>query len=241
MAPQQPIVFDRRGEEHNSYGTLPRLGTGDWGLLKTFYGLQERYEFGYDQAQPGQKYVSLWAVELKAGNTVLQPRVVDANEQSVEGVLVWNYWPGEEALPATATPRYYSRGTYCWTDAAQGSCGWGYGSGSHIGDNGGPHCVWVNAGGAGDDLKGSDALDKIGWWDDHIIPNPWFKIVRKGGSGPLPTPGSAWLVDLDGDGEVVKKIEWIVGPFDPGPGDELGALAIMDEQGNITHHMPWEA
>ena len=236
MGPDKPIVQDVRPEGHNSLGTLPRLGADDWQVLRDFYKLIWRTNYGYDAAKVGQLYVGLYGVELKAGPAILQPRFYNLQGQPAGGGLLWNYWSGAEVLPQDATPKYYLKGVHCFTDAS-GSCGWAYGGGSHVGPDGGPHCVWVNAGGAGDNFVGSDALDRIGWWDDHITPNPIFRVMRKGGSVE---PGDdAWLVDIDNEGNVIKRIRWEEGPFDPGAGD-YGALGVMDKGGNIVYHVKWE-
>jgi len=43
-------------------------------------------------------------------------------------------------------------------------------------------------------------LHKIGWWDDHIILNPIFRIVRKAGALPPPNAGQAELRVFDQGG-----------------------------------------
>jgi hypothetical protein len=48
-----------------------------------------------------------------------------------------------------------------------------------------------------DRVTGSDCFTKIGWWDDHIILNPIFRIMRKAGDTPPPSGQGSRLVVFD--------------------------------------------
>lgn len=238
MSAPTPLIDDTRPDGHSSLGVLPRLGNNDYVALQEFYGFEHLTQYGYDAADPGELYLQLFMIELKAGPALIQPRVFDQYEGPIDRVVMWLSWPGAEPIHQDAFPKYKQTGVYCVTDS-EGSCGWAYSGESHIDPpNGGPYTVWGNAGsGPYGELVGSDALDKLGWWDDHITPNPWFQITEKDGNGQPPITGDAYLVDLAGDGEtILKHIRWIEGP--PGP-NALGSLAFMQD-GEIVMHIPWE-
>jgi hypothetical protein len=74
----------------------------------------------------------------------------------------------------------------------------------------------------------------LGWWDDHIVPNPIFQITKKEGSTP-PTENML-LVNIDATGKVVGHIEWVPGVPTP---SEKGGLGLMVD-GQITHHVSWK-
>jgi hypothetical protein len=231
--PEVPAVLDTRPDGHNSFSVLPKLGTDEFYRLRDFYKFEWLTQYGYDQASDGQLYVALWAIELKAGPAIVQPRVFDATEAPLSGALVWFSWPGAESLPAEATPRYKSTGVYGWTDAT-GSCGWAYNGDAHIGDDGGPFSVWVNAGGAGDQLSGSDALTKIGFWDDHITPNPWL-IIRRKGDGVDPV-GKLRIAAIDPDGNVIGWTN-LTDTLPTG----TGGFAVIDENDNDLGFAAWDS
>jgi hypothetical protein len=136
MAVVKPVVYDTRPEGHGSFGTLPELGRDEYDRLQDFYGFRHLTTHGYDKATKDQKYFRLWGVELKSGPAVFQPLILtpaDPPNSRQEGTLVWNSWPGAADIPDNAAgPHYRSVGVHCWSDAT-GSCGWGYGGGSHIG------------------------------------------------------------------------------------------------------------
>jgi hypothetical protein len=215
------------------------MGSDDYAKLQQFYGFEHLTQYGYDGVDSGEAYFQLYAIELKAGPAIVQPRVFGLDGIAIDEVLLWLSWPGAEELPEAVYPGYKSRGVYCWSDT-NGSCGWSYGAESHINPpNGGPYTVWCNAGeGKHGTVAGSDALDRIGWWDDHITPNPWFKIAVKDGAAPPPptTAGDAFLVDVSPDGEtILRHIKWVAGAPEPGG---LGSLAFMQD-GEILMHIPW--
>jgi hypothetical protein len=209
------------------------LGEEEFYRLQEFYKFQWLTQYGYDQAKDGQNYVALWAIELKAGPAIVQPRLFSMDETPSAGGLMWFSWPGADSLPGEATPRYKMTGVYGWTDAT-GSCGWAYNGDAHIGDDGGPFSVWVNAGGAGDTFAGSDALDKIGFWDDHITPNPWF-IVKRKGNAPAPV-GKLRIAAIDASGEIVG---WT--SLTDSVSSGTGSFAVIDENEDVLGYAEWDS
>jgi hypothetical protein len=212
------------------------LGADEFDVLQSFYGFEWDTRYGYDGVMPGEYYFELYAIELKAGPAIVQPRVFDLQGQPAEGVLLWFSWPGAEPLDLAVHPRYKETGVHGWTDS-NGSCGWSYGGESHIGPNGGPYTAWCNSGeGYLGSLAGSDALDRIGWWDDHITPNPWFRVTRKGGE-VAPPDDEYRLAALDADGNVLGYVYF---KQDEPPVGENGMFALLDGNNNILAYTPWE-
>ena len=117
----------------------------------------------------------------------------------------------------------------------KGCIGWGFGGDSHIGPNGGPFMTWVHSDPTDWPVRkvGSDALDRVGWWDDHIIPNPIFQIAKK--EGEIPPTDDLFLANLDANGNVIGRIPWQTGA--PGPSSK-GSIGLM-VNGQITHHVNW--
>lgn len=229
---EKPLVFDVRPDGHNSFSVLPKLGEDEYDRLQEFYHFEWLTTHGRDEAMSGELYFGLYAIELKAGPAVVQPRVFDLSGNPSDGVLMWFSWPGAEALDPAAQPRYKPTGVYGWTDAT-GSCGWAYSGDAHIGPDGGPFTVWCNSGeGPLGTLIGSDALDKIGFWDDHITPNPWFKVVRKGGDAPPPTTTGLRLVTVDAAGNELGYVNLVSGSPTP---SEKGSLVLKYEDDNVAH------
>lgn len=306
MAPRDIIVFDTRPDGHGSLSTLPRIPQNGYETLANFYGFRRLTQHGYDRATNGQKYFGIYAIELKAGPAVFQPRVLNADNppsNPAASVLVWNSWPGAEGLDPAVDPKYKATGVHCWTDAT-GSCGWGYGGGSHIGScssaaylgdqagidigigatpaealyavmdsvgytpnedkyeefrdlfdefvavgplvagaasgNCGVHTIWCNSGsGPLGTIVGSDALDRVGWWDDHITPNPWFIVDTKGGgTAPPPEEGDVYLVNIGPDGSVDGYVKWT--PGTPIPDGSNGFLGLMIG-GTVLYNIPLRA
>lgn len=296
----KPLIFDTRQEGHGSLGVLPRVPESGYDTLADFYGFQHLTQHGADGAGKGEKYFELFGIELKAGPAVFQPMIALPQSEGyppshpMQGVLVWNSWPGAEAIPGNAEgPHYKSVGVHCWSDVT-GSCGWGYGGGSHIGTcstatvmlamaaisaesdvsfslakpehaamlmalqenvgynplihdiedfkeplaramaasgNCGVHTFWCNSGGG---HVGSDGFDRVGWWDDHITPNPIFRSVTKsGGGGEVPVDG-VYLVDLV-DGVPVRYMEWTAGQ-PVGDGEALGLMI----DGKVEFYNLWK-
>jgi hypothetical protein len=216
--PYIPKVFDVRPENHSSLGTLPRLNEGDFEKLRAFYKFELDFSFGYDRAQAGQLFWGIDAFELKAGPAILQPQVRDLNDDLITtppGILLFLHWPGADDFPqgVIPDPPYYTTGVAAFTEG-KGNVGWGFGSESHIGDDGGPFAVWASA--DPDTFPpatrrvGSDAVQKLGWWDDHIIPNPIFRVMRKPGAVPPPA-GNEVLVSIDEQGNIIGHVVFTSG------------------------------
>jgi hypothetical protein len=214
--PYVPKVYDVRPEGHGSLGTLPRLAEGDLDKLQAFYKFELDFAYGYERAQPGQLFWGIDAFELKAGPAILQPQTKLEGGGIASGILLYLYWPGGEPIAESVDPAYYQPVTGGFTNA-DGNVGWGFGGESHIGADGGPFSVWASADPASwaDRRVGSDAVQKLGWWDDHIIPNPIFRVMRKPGSAP-PATGGEYLVHVDAGGNITGHIALSAGAPSPG-------------------------
>jgi len=233
-------VVDTRPEGHQSLGTLPRLGLNDIDQLQEFYKFEMLFTHGYERAEPGQLFWGITAFELKAGPAILQPQVRDQNGQLITtppGILLFLHWPGTEPFPQPVDPPYAQTGVGAFTEG-KGSAGWGFGPESHIGPDGGPFLVWASSDPETQEPPesrrvGSDAVDKLGWWDDHIIPNPIFQVMEKTGE-TTPPAGTEYLVNVDASGVVTGHI-----PFTPGsPPNGTAALALFRD-GQVVAHVPW--
>lgn len=237
VAPYEIKVIDRRPDEHNSFQVLPKLEENDLQALQDFYKFDLLYEHGYERAQNGEYFYGIYAIELKAGPAILQPKVFKLDGTNLEGALLWNSWSDADSLAPEVDPRYKETGVHCWTDAS-GSCGWGFGGESHIGEDGGPFAVWVNSDPATKPNRsvGSDAIDKLGWWDDHIIPNPWYRVMVKGGQGPLPPVTPEYLANVDEYGNETGKIQFIASP----PPLGIASLALV-RNGERVGYIPWQS
>jgi hypothetical protein len=245
--PYVPKVYDVRPEGHGSLSVLPRLAEGDLDKLQAFYKFQLDFTYGYERAQAGQLFWGIDAFELKAGPAVLQPQVRDLNNDLITtppGILLFLYWPGAPDFPqgAIPDPPYATVGVASFTEG-KGDVGWGFGGESHIGDDGGPFAVWASSDPVGPAWPeatrrvGSDAVKKLGWWDDHIIPNPIFRVMRKPGSAPPPLPpstGREYLVNVDAQGNVTGYIAFTSGP----PPSGTAALGLWRD-GQIVANVAW--
>jgi len=238
--PYPITVQDVRPDGHNSFSVLPKLGPGDLDKLQSFYKFTIRTEYGFDRARPGQYFWGIAAFELKAGPAILQPQVRDVSGNLIltpPGILLCLSWPGAETFPATVDPPYSNRGVLSFTEG-KGSVGWGFGPDSHIGENGGPFLCWATSDPAdwppATRRVGSDAVDRLGWWDDHIIPNPIFQVMKKAGSTPPPT-GADYLVNVAADGTVTGHIA--LTPGAP-PAGSPGGLCLM-RGGEIVGYVEW--
>jgi len=233
-------VFDTRPDGHNSFQTLPKLGVDELDRLQEFYKFQLRFTHGYERATPGQYFWGITAFELKAGPAILQPQVRDQSGQLITtppGILLFLHWPGAEPFPTTADPPYADNGVGGFTEG-KGSVGWGFGGESHIGPDGGPFLVWASSDPATQQPPeerrvGSDAVDKLGWWDDHIIPNPIFQVMVKTNGTPT---GTQYLVNMDASGVITGHIPFIPGP----PATGTPALGLMRD-GQVVAYVPWKA
>ena len=234
-------VYDTRPAGHPSLDTLPRLGEDELGRLQEFYKFELNYTYGYERAQPGQKFWAITAFELKAGPAILQPQARDEDRKLITtppGILLFLHWPGSDPFPASVDPPYANNGVAGFTEE-KGSVGWGFGGESHITDEGGPFTVWASSDPpstepASERRVGSDAAEKLGWWDEHIIPNPLFQVMVKGGEGPPPVGTPEYLVNVDATGNVIGHIAFFPGPPQPG----TPALGLMrDDQ--VVGHVVW--
>lgn len=239
--PYEIKVFDTRPDGHSSFDTLPKLGEDEIDRLQAFYKFELDFTYGYERAQPGQKFWRIMGFELKAGPAVLQPQVRDESGELITtppGILLFLNWPTAEPFPSPVDPPYATNGVGGFTEA-DGTIGWGFGSESHIGPDGGPFLVWAssdpaNYEPASERRVGSDAVRKLGWWDDHIIPNPIFQVMVKPGEAPPPAGTTEYLVNLDVVGNVTGHIAFVPGP----PPQGATALGLMrDEQ--VVGHIAW--
>lgn len=239
MTTPYPIrVLDTRPDGHQSLSVLPRLGVDELDRLQAFYKFEILYTHGYERAQPGQLFWGIAAFELKAGPAILQPQVRDQSGQLITtppGILLCLHWPGTEPFPTVVDPPYATTGVLSFTED-KGTVGWGFGSESHIGPDGGPFLTWATSDPAdwpeATRRVGSDAVDKLGWWDDHIIPNPIFQVMVKGGTLPV---GSDYLVNIDAGGTQTGHI-----PFTPGPPPAGQAALALLRDGQIVGYVNWQ-
>jgi hypothetical protein len=205
-----PLVFDSRPPEHNSLSVLPRLEQDDFDTLQAFYKFEVLDNMGCQRAEPGEYYWDVYALFLECGASNIQPQVYDEFNEKItdRGILLYLSWPGAEQFPVAVDPPYAQRGVGGFTEG--GDLGWAYGGESHIGPEGGPYLVWASSDPAdwGTLLDHSDAVDHLGWWDDHCEPSPIFRITKKAGS-ITPPEGVAELVDYDEDGNEIGHIPFI--------------------------------
>lgn len=231
----KPLILDSRPDGHNSFSVLPKLAEDEFDRAQAFFKFQVRDEYGCRRATPGQKYWDAKYLFLECGATNIQPQVYDINGQKItdRGILLFLHWPGTEQFPAQVDPPYAQTGVAGFTE--NGDIGWAYGGQSHIGEDGGPYLTWASSDPAGwtDRIVGSDAIDKIGWWDDHCEFSPMWYETRKEGGGVDPVDGLA-LVDVDENGNETGYIKFQTG--DLPVGERL--LKLQDESGDLGY-VPW--
>jgi hypothetical protein len=206
-----PMILDVRAADDPSLSLLPRLGAEDYQQAKAFFGFKELDTYGCSKAAVGQKYWDLAAIEVKCGPAVLQPQFFSLDGTVHDNsVLAFLNWPGAETFPTAVDPPYAQRGVAGFSSVSpeNNSLGWGYGGESHIGDDGGPYLVWPSSDPANwaDRIIGSDALDDVGWFDNHCTPNPMFRIARKEGAVPPPDGEGYELINYDADGNEIGRI-----------------------------------
>lgn len=220
--PYPTRIIDARPDGHPSLGTIPKFQSGDYDRLQHHWKFDILFTQGYDRAAEGQLWWGIDAIEVKSGPAVLQPRVLDLDGNLIQtppGILMFNHWSSAPALNFDADPKYFDRAVVGFTEG-NGSIGWGFGGASWINaaepasHQGGPYSVWASAHPenfqpARDRVIGSDCLTRIGWWDDHIILNPVFRIMRKAGAQqpPLPPSGAARLVVFGPDGSLIGVVD----------------------------------
>ena len=240
MSTPYPIkIYDTRPDGHSSLGDLPRLGEAELDRLQAFYGFDIDYTYGYERAQPGELFWGLSGFELKAGNAVLQPQVRGLDGDLLTGSAhdIWLIlsWPSADALDQGFDPRYCEVGVIGRTEG-KGSVGWGFGPEGHIGEDGGYFTVWATSDPDNWPVRrvGSDAVRELGWWDDHIIPNPIFQVMRKEGTQP-PASGTEYLANVDASGTITGHIPFVAGP----PPAGVAVLGLVRD-GQVVAHVSWE-
>ncbi len=237
--PYPTKINDVRPEGHSSLSVIPRFDSGDYDRLQQHWKFEILFHQGHGGATSGQLFWGIDTIEVKAGPATLQPQVRDLNKNLITtppGILLFNNWSTAPIIEFDANPKYFDRAVVGFTEG-NGSLGWGFGGKSWINaaepesHNGGPFSVWASAHPdnfqpAADRVVGSDCLHKIGWWDDHIIINPVFKIMRKAGTLPPPT-GNASLVVFDDQGSVVGVVSLETGQ---GSGGRISLFSDGEEQ-----------
>jgi hypothetical protein len=235
----KPLMLDHRSPDDPSYSILRRLEVGDYDFAQAWAGFQPSDLYGCRRATAGQKYLDLYAIELKCGPATLQPQVLDQTGMPKANTLVFLNWPGMGDAnvfpPEGVDPPYFNEGVGGFTDGG-GSVGFGFGSGSQLTvGQGGPFSVWAGSDPASwlDRVVGSDALTKIGWMDNHCTFNPIFQITYKSGMQPL--PGGYRLRNVGPNGEDLGYIPFLSDV----PPAGVGVLELW--QGDIRQgYMQWQ-
>jgi hypothetical protein len=216
--PYPTKILDVRPEGHQSLSVISRFMSGDYDRLQRHWKFEILFDYGYERASSGELFWAIDAIEVKAGPATLQPQVRDLNNNLITthpGILMFNHWSTAPNIEFDANPKYFDKAVVGFTEG-NGSIGWGFGGESWINaaklesHNGGPYSVWASAHPDNfqppqDRVVGSDCLHKIGWWDDHIILNPIFRITRK--AGTQPPSGQSELRVFDDNGLFVGKVE----------------------------------
>jgi hypothetical protein len=201
--PYPTKILDVRPDGHQSLSTIPRFMEGDFDRLQHHWKFEILFDHGYERASSGELFWGIDTIEVKPGPSTLQPQVRDLNNNLITtppGILMFNHWPGAPQIEFNADPRYFDRAVVGFTEG-NGSIGWGFGGESWINaadpssHNGGPYSVWCSAHPENfqppqDRVIGSDCLSRIGWWDDHIVINGLFRMMRKAGAIPPPSGDS---------------------------------------------------
>jgi len=239
--PYPTKILDVRPDNHSSLGTIPRFMEGDYDRLQHHWKFEILFDQGHNRANSGELFWAIDAIEVKAGPATLQPQVRDIDNNLITahpGILMFNHWPSAPLIEFNADPKYFDRAVVGFTEG-NGSIGWGFGGESWINaaepssHSGGPYSVWASAHPENfqppqDRVVGSDCLHKIGWWDDHIVLNPIFRIMRKAGAPP--PDGDSELRVFDKDGSFVGKVALISGG---GSGGRIGLFSGETEQAYV--------
>lgn len=243
--PYPTKINDVRPNGHNSLSAIPRFAVGDYDRLQHHWKFDILFDFGYEWAESGELFWGIDTIEVKAGPAVLHPQVRDLNNNLIiaqPGILMFNHWSTAPSIGFDADPKYFDRAVVGFTEG-NGSIGWGFAGESWINaaepesHNGGPFSVWASAHPKNfqppqDRVVGSDCLTKIGWWDDHIVLNPTFRIMRKVGAVPPPA-GDSRLVVYDALGNQVGYTPLVTGIGNGGrialetDGQELGYAGLI--------------
>lgn len=189
-------VFDKRPANHNSFSVLPKLGQADISILRNYFNFEVGLEFGENGVGYGEYYWKLFGFSLEAGPAEIRPYVFNSDLNLIEyPVLVYESWASAPEFKKPPTPAIESNGVGGFTN--DGRIGFPYGSGGHINQNGGAFTIWC----AWDsEVKGGDYVTKLGWFDDHITPNPMFvKTLKTSNTQPDIETGNYSLgVKVDG-------------------------------------------
>lgn len=253
--PYTPKVLDTRATGSGSLQLLygrggpgSKLGEGDYALLQAFYKFELDMSYGYNRAKAGELFWAIEAIEIKEGPAELRPAVFDLEGKSLtyQNILAFCSWCGaDNEFPSkdVIDPKYAARpcGIYGYGFVGQtetkGGVGFGTSGGSYIGPEGGPFTVWLSSdrdpAGA---RVGSDALHRVGWFDNHIHPNPMFRVTRKG-SAPVPTGDYSLAIEVDGKvvGRLAFETEPVTGELmlSLWKGDErIGAVVVPEASQN---------
>lgn len=236
--PYPTRINDVRPEGHQSLSVIPRFMAGDYDRLQEHWKFEILFDYGHKLAEPGQLFWGIDTIEVKAGHATLQPQVRDLNDNlytTPPGILLFNHWTSAPTLPSGIFPRYFNQAVAGFTEG-NGSLGWGFGGESWINaaepdnHNGGPYSVWASAHPEDfqppqDRVMGSDCLSKIGWWDNYVILNPVFRIMRKAGTLP-PVSGSYELRVFDQGGVYAGRVV-----LEDGTGNGGGRIGLFS--GNV--------
>ncbi len=158
---EKPKVFDGQGQEQ------------DWEWLVGSFGAVNLERAKTDSNQPrAYRVASLYDVDGPAATVV---RVVDQNDNPLEGIRVVRYWSGAPKLPKWPPPAslWKDEGVHGPTNRS-GIIGFGMGGGEYYSvPNGGPCAVWV-----ADEAGPSDLISGLGMLDrsKHRHLNVTFRL-----------------------------------------------------------------
>ena len=93
--------------------------------------------------------------------------------------------------------------------------------------------VWASADPEGweDRVDWSDALDRVGWWDEHCVPNSLMRRTVK--RGEVPALDGYELVNHDQAGNLTGRIRFLISE----PGARFRLSLFLD--GEEVGHIPW--
>jgi hypothetical protein len=241
-----PTVVDTRPEGHNSLQVLPRLGPDDYEAAQMFFGFNILDHHGCRVAPAGSWYWDIGKIVLECGANNIHPVVHDENGERItdRGILLFLSWVGAPEFPAKVDPPYnidlfsanIGVGGFTRTGPGGGDLAWAYGPESHIGPDGGPYLVWASSDPPewGTLLDWSDAMSKLGWWDDHCEFSPYFYLKQKEG-GSVPT-GTYHLLNIDPDGNIIGIIPFQDGQMPSG----VWRLGLRDPEGIDLGYTIWQ-
>ena len=244
----KPEIIDQRGIDSSSLSVLygsggpgTKLLPGDFDIVRNFYKFEMDFSKGYDAVGDGDFFWGIFQIEIKEGPSILQPQVYDLAgvKLTYQNIIVFMTWPDcPDTFPPGVMPQYgpgvgvgfTGQGIFGQTEG-HGDVGFGTSGGSHIGPDGGAFTVWLSSDNdpAGP-RQGSDAIHKIGWFDNHIHPNPRFKVMQKGSVTPPPSTGNRLVVYLNGE-----PVMYFISTE---PGDQGNGMFLEDAEGNKSLFFP---